>query len=106
MSELITCTDCADAGCKSAFINGGRDLSKHRYGAVTCFRCEGKGKVPAQALRWAEYGQILKSRRTRAGFTLMAGAEALKMTPAALSAIEQGYAPAPVTLREANKHGR
>lgn len=97
MSEsMISCPNCAGAGRYNAFINGGQDLSKHSLGPVTCLRCEGSGKLPAEALRWAEYGKMLQRRRTRAGFTLMTGAQALRMTPAALSAIEHGYAPAPV----------
>lgn len=96
MSEpTITCPNCAGAGRVNAFINGGADLSKHSLGPVTCFRCSGVGKVPSEALRWAEFGKILTRRRHAAGFTLMAGAQALRMTPAALSAIENGHAPAP-----------
>ncbi len=97
MSEpTFTCPNCAGAGRYNAFINGGPDLSKHSFGPVACLRCEGSGKLPAEALRWAEYGKMLKLRRLKAGFTLMTGARALRMTPAALSAIEHGYAPAPV----------
>lgn len=95
MSDNICCPECHGAGQKEGFVNGGLDISKHHYGQIRCIRCGGTGQVPAAMAQWMEQGKVLAARRRLAGFTLLTGAQALGIETSALSAIENGRAPAP-----------
>lgn len=95
MSDNIKCPECKGAGKKDGFVNGGLDISKHHYGPIRCIRCNGTGQVPAGMTQWMEQGKVLAARRRLAGFTLLTGAQALGIETSALSAIENGRAPAP-----------
>lgn len=95
MSDKICCPECSGAGQKEGFVNGGLDISKHHYGPIRCIRCHGTGQVPAEMARWVEQGKVLAARRRLAGFTLLTGSQALGIATSALSAIENGRAPAP-----------
>lgn len=95
MSDNIQCPECNGAGKKDGFVNGGLDISKHHYGPIRCIRCNGTGQVPAGMTQWMEQGKVLAARRRLAGFTLLTGSKALGIATSALSAIENGRAPAP-----------
>lgn len=95
MTDNIKCPCCGGSGVMIGFTNGGQDLSTHRFGGTTCFRCSGAGEVPAAMSEWIARGKELRKRRFAAGYTLLTGAKALGMTTAQLSAIETGRREAP-----------
>jgi len=83
------CPSCAGVGTFAAFVD--RDDGTGCYDpAVPCPRCKTSGRVPIEQLRWAEAGAVYRKARVARGESLMEAAQRLGLSPAAVSAMEQG----------------
>lgn len=83
------CPSCKGAGTFAAFVD--RDDGTGNFDpAVSCPRCAATGRVPIQQMRWSEIGAAHRRARVAKGESLRAASVRMGVSPATLSAMEQG----------------
>lgn len=87
---MIECKACKGSGEVEAHLNyGGSD---GEWKVINCPTCRGAGEITTEHAARIEAGKKLRDQRVAAGILLRDAAKAQGLTPAQLSAIENGRA--------------
>lgn len=89
----MICPSCKGKGESFGHCNTGLDSSQHYWGKVTCLRCKGTGKVADEMKQWIADGAAMAKARRDNNLTLFEAAKTLGISPAELSAMENGHKP-------------
>lgn len=89
----MICPSCKGKGTSFGHCNTGPDSSQHYWGDIKCLRCKGTGEVPDEMKQWIADGAAARQRRRDNGKTLLETANAMGVSPAELSAMENGHKP-------------
>lgn len=84
------CPECSGKKQFFAFVNTGVDYKKHYSRMVDCFLCKGTGTVTHAVIAQVVAGKALRKERLARSETLSQAAQRLGVSPAKLSAIENG----------------
>ncbi len=96
--STMTCPACRGDGSFGAFVDR-EDGTGNFEPKVRCPRCDGAGQVPAIQLQWMERGAVCRKARAARGETLMELSQRIGLSPAQISAMEQGRLdPAPLEV--------
>lgn len=100
------CPRCDGSGTLAGFVDG-RRADGRRFGefrrAITCFTCEGQGRIPQHQANWIEEGRAHMQQRKERGESIYAAAARLGLSVPDLSAMENGRMnPAPLHPSEGN----
>lgn len=90
----MECPTCKGEKRSLAHLNTGLDSSKHRWEVIDCMTCQGTGQITPEHAKRIEEGKALRAKRLKSGELLYEAAARMGITPAQLSAMEQGRIPA------------
>jgi len=86
----MECPTCEGKKFGIAHFNTGPDSSKHRWGEVACFTCNGVGSITDEHAKRIKDGKARREARIARGESMMESAARLGITVVALSALEHG----------------
>ena len=87
----VTCPDCNGTGTQRGVFHLNRGDAPHQWvDSVPCLRCGTSGIVPDEMADWIVRGEAARRRRISQGISMRARAEQLGVSPAVLSAMENG----------------
>jgi len=86
---MIACPRCRGRGTFNAFVSRSDGSGGYEEG-IRCAHCRGASLVSDTQKRWMDRGALCRLDRVKRGESLMQAAHRLGLSPATVSAMEQG----------------